>query len=478
MSFAPLPPGTLLAGRYEVQDCLGGDATSRLHNALVDDGSRLQRVLLLARPAGGAADLRTPAALPVAMTAPIPPLLESFDSNGQSFLALGCPGGKLLSSIEPLVCDESLLALLCELAAALQQLVAMGASTDLFTADRIAVLADGAVCYVGPVTARGPDDQPLRRLAELGRALASSEVRWTLELETLLQHLHSGRVTTIRRAMRELVAMVGEGGLVGASAVATDAGPNRAVNEDAALAVHQSQGTDEGLLGIDLVAVADGLGGHRAGARAAQLAVFTVLSGLTMAQAVAQASGGPFQWHHNEAVWEALDSSLAAADETVAALAEPGEAFPPAACLALALRVGRRLFLRHLGDCRCYLQRQGRLERLTRDDTVVQGLIERGRLREVDAGGHPESHLVTRYVGSGQARHAAGALRLVHHGDRLLLCSDGLTRVLSDAQLATEIAANGSPRQCAEALVAAAHRAGSGDNITVAVLDLVSGEEW
>lgn len=471
MSARPLPPGTLLAGRYEVQECLGGDERGRLHAALVDHQGRLSRVLLLVQPAGGPDDLRQPAGAPL-LAAPIPPLLERFEQRGAECLVLGCPGGRLLSSLEPLVADEALLAVLCELAEALAQLVHLGASTDGFRPDRVAVLNDGAVCYVGPLVPVTAGDRPVARLAECARDLAAGDVGWTDEIRELVRWLGSGEADSIRAALTRLAGLVGDGELAADAAVATDPGPSRRINEDAAVAVRQQQGTEDGLLAIDLVAVADGLGGHRDGARAAQLALFTVLSGLTMAQAVAQASGGPFQWHHNEAVREALDSALAAADETVAALGEPGEPYPPAACLALALRVGRRVFVRHLGDCRGYLRRDGRLERLTRDDTVVQGLVDAGRLSAATAGEHPEAHLVTRYVGGGAARSAAGSLRLAQAGDRLLLCSDGVTRVLDDARLADLLTANGSAEQLAERVVVAACRAGSEDNVTVAVLDL------
>lgn len=473
---AVLPVGSLLNGVYEVREHLGPAADGHLYLALAGDGGRISRQVLLARGSGGAPDLRDADPGARMSETAIPALSARFEANGQSILALGCHGGTPLTRITPLASDEGVLALLCELAAGLMQLVSQGASTAGFVAEQILLLPDGAVCYVGPVTVAGADERPVERLAALAGAMVKANTRYTIELSELLEQLHApGGFGSVRAVMSAMVALVGTGDLVSHAAVSSDAGPVRTHNEDAAVVVRECQVAAGGLLELDLAAVADGLGGHRDGARAAQLALTTLTSGFGMAQAVALASGGPMRWQDNEAVWEALEGAVAAADETVAALAESDEAFPPASTLVVAVRVGRRLFVRHLGDSRCYLLRGRRIERLTRDDSLVQELVDGGRLAAAEAASHPDANLITCYVGGGQ-KGGGAVMRLLQSGDRVLLCSDGATSVLSDAVLADLLASHRTAEERAEAVVIAACAAGSGDNVTAAVLDLEASE--
>jgi protein phosphatase len=124
------------------------------------------------------------------------------------------------------------------------------------------------------------------------------------------------------------------------------------------------------------------------------------------------------------------------------------------------------------GDSRVYLFRSGRLRLLTRDHTLVQDLVERGELTGEDAETHPEAHIVTRAVGGDEAIEVDTVAIPLFPGDRLLMCSDGLTRCVDDFTVAAQLAAGFSPEQTAQALLRAALDSGAPDNVSVIVIDL------
>lgn len=119
------------------------------------------------------------------------------------------------------------------------------------------------------------------------------------------------------------------------------------------------------------------------------------------------------------------------------------------------------------GDCRAYLMRQRHLRLLTRDHTVVQDLIEQGLLHREEGEGHPDRHVVTRAVGY-QAEIEIDAISVpIVVGDRMLLCSDGLTACLGDHEVGDCIAAAASPNELCEMLIQAALARGAPDNVSV-----------
>jgi len=122
------------------------------------------------------------------------------------------------------------------------------------------------------------------------------------------------------------------------------------------------------------------------------------------------------------------------------------------------------------GDCRAYLMRRGALRLLTRDHTVVQNLVDQGLLSPADRKGHPEGNVVTRAVG-GEPELEVEALGVpLVAGDRVMLCSDGLTACLSDQEIADHLRREGSPEAMCAALVHAALEAGAPDNVSVVTL--------
>ena len=120
-----------------------------------------------------------------------------------------------------------------------------------------------------------------------------------------------------------------------------------------------------------------------------------------------------------------------------------------------------------VGDCRAYLMRRGNLRLLTHDHTVVQDMVDQGLLRETDREGHPESHVVTRAVGFDTEVEVDLVSVPLVPGDRLMLCSDGLTACLGDHQIAHHMAEPVDPDRVCRELVTSTLEAGAPDNVSV-----------
>ena len=138
--------------------------------------------------------------------------------------------------------------------------------------------------------------------------------------------------------------------------------------------------------------------------------------------------------------------------------------------LTLAYGVGSVLFVAHVGDSRCYLLRTGVLHQLTRDDTVVQDLLERGVVSPSDAAEHSLRHMITNVVGG----HAPGVRTEVHRltlepGDSVLLCTDGLTNMLPTVRIQGVLESGLAPEQACAELIRLANEEGGEDNVTVVV---------
>ena len=140
--------------------------------------------------------------------------------------------------------------------------------------------------------------------------------------------------------------------------------------------------------------------------------------------------------------------------------------------LTAILFAGSRLGLVHVGDSRAYLLRDGALTQITKDDTFVQSLIDEGRITEEEAHTHPQRSLLLRAL-TGQDVDPSLTIREARAGDRYLLCSDGLSGVVSDETLADTLRAYRDPRECADRLIELALRGGGPDNITCIVADVL-----
>ncbi len=225
---------------------------------------------------------------------------------------------------------------------------------------------------------------------------------------------------------------------------------------------------------VTLAMVADGIGGHAAGEIASDLAVRTVYEFLEKAPDSRDPLG-------------VLQSALLAANQ---AIYERSRSEPQLAGMGstavVALIVGRRLFVAHVGDSRMYLIREGRIRQLTVDHTWVQEAISAGLLTPDDARKHPNRHVIRRYLGHNLDTNPVDlGVQLVvgeapehmtrnqgmtlQDGDMLLLCSDGLTDLVEDDEILSAVLDH-SPQEATDQLVLLARQRGGFDNITIVLV--------
>lgn len=141
--------------------------------------------------------------------------------------------------------------------------------------------------------------------------------------------------------------------------------------------------------------------------------------------------------------------------------------------LTALLWTGQRLGLVHVGDSRAYLLRDGVLTQITQDHTWVQRLVDEGRITEEEATTHPQRSLLMRALGSGDIVEPDLSIREVRPGDRYLICSDGLSGVVSHQTLEETLADYHGPHETVQSLIQLALRGGGPDNITCIVADVL-----
>jgi PPM family protein phosphatase len=225
-------------------------------------------------------------------------------------------------------------------------------------------------------------------------------------------------------------------------AARSDAGPIRTSNEDAAYA------------GARVWAVADGMRGP--GGELASAAAIEALRAL----------------EQDDDVLSLLTEAVERADRGVGAVAGSVPGASPATTLTALVWAGPELALVHIGDTRAYLLRDGQLSQITHDHSHVQALIDAGQLTPEEAESHPQRALLTRALtGSGRARPDLSR-HAVQAGDRYLLCTDGLSTVVSAEELRATLAAPDDPERTVDALIALARSRQAPDNISCVVADL------
>ena len=211
--------------------------------------------------------------------------------------------------------------------------------------------------------------------------------------------------------------------------------------------------------------VADGVGGRAAGAEASHLAVETIARYLSTAMACFQAAPPAFE----DVFLDALrDGALQAHDTVRAAGAERPEAKGMATTLTLAIGAWPRMYVVQVGDSRCYLFVNGELRQLTRDQTVAQQLVDAGALRQSRMHESPFSHVLASAIGSKAAEPAVSRVRMSRDAV-VLLCSDGLTKHVSDEQIAGVLRTLRSAEQGCRDLLQLALDGGGSDNVTVLI---------
>ncbi len=230
-----------------------------------------------------------------------------------------------------------------------------------------------------------------------------------------------------------------------AAASATDHGLVRSNNEDAFLIDDQRA----------LFAVADGMGGHRGGEVASHTAIEALRAAI--------ANGAP------------LHDAITRANTAVIARAEGNDELTGMGTTLTALIAigGRQLLVGHVGDSRAYVLHDGSLRRATHDHSLVEELVREGRLTPEQAESHPQRNIVTRALGVDAAVDVDLYTLDIQMGDRIVLCSDGLTTMVRERDIERLTRTEPDPQRLADALVAAAVAAGGEDNVTVVVVDVL-----
>ena len=240
----------------------------------------------------------------------------------------------------------------------------------------------------------------------------------------------------------------------------TDIGKKRTNNEDAYLM------NDE----LCLYAVADGVGGNEGGEVASRTAVETLAASMPDLLGEKDRTPPTGVLSSTESETMALTYALTLANRTIRAEQShnPGLAGMATTLTALLLRKGR-MFLAHIGDSRAYLLRAGKFKQLTNDHTFVAEQLRDGALTPKQARTSPYRHVITRALGIGAEAKADIASHALQREDRLLLCTDGLTGVVDDAEI-SRLLSTMTPRDAVQKLLAAANDGGGIDNITAIVI--------
>jgi len=224
----------------------------------------------------------------------------------------------------------------------------------------------------------------------------------------------------------------------------------------------RSNNQDSAYAGPHLLVVADGMGGHAGG---------------DIASSVAVAHLAPLddEAHGPDDALEELATALNGAHEELLALAEDNPALAGLGTTVTALlRSGNKLAMAHIGDSRAYLLREGELTQVTTDHSFVQHLVNTGKLTPEEAEHHPQRSVLLRVLGDFDMEIVPDlSVREARAGDRWMLCSDGLSGVVSHDTMADALRDVDDAGACAEKLVDLALRGGAPDNITVVVGDVV-----
>jgi serine/threonine protein phosphatase PrpC len=263
-------------------------------------------------------------------------------------------------------------------------------------------------------------------------------------------------------------------------AVQTHAGMSGKNNEDR-YAITSYQVSESDTTPVLFAVVADGIGGHRAGEVAAELAVNHI------SQTIAEGDAQHPRQILEKAIQDASNSIVAHASSA------PEEQGMGATCACVWV-VGNQLYTASVGDSRIYLLREGRVQQLSTDHTWIQEALEKNIITHDYARDHPNIHVIRRYLGSPEPPDVDFRLRLydsepdvqaegnqgmpLYPGDTLLLCSDGLTDLVWNDEIGEIIRTKGNLKAAAQGLVDTANQRGGHDNITVVLISVPRDVKW
>jgi serine/threonine protein phosphatase PrpC len=250
----------------------------------------------------------------------------------------------------------------------------------------------------------------------------------------------------------------------------SDVGRVRQLNEDSLLVIDVGRVSRSVSRPLGVYAVADGMGGHAAGDVASRTVVETIARqalGELLVPAVGGSPPDPSAWLQN-AVQAA---NRAVFEQRRAAKTDMGST------LVMAIVDGTTAHVVNVGDSRAYLVNAQGVRRITVDHSLVERLVATGQLTADEARNHPQRNVIYRTIGDRPQVEIDTFVQVLSPGDRLLLCSDGLSGMVRDEDMAQIVMQAGSPQAACRELVAAANANGGEDNITVIVVQVESAEE-
>ena len=264
----------------------------------------------------------------------------------------------------------------------------------------------------------------------------------------------------------------------------TDHGRRRSQNQDCVLCYTLSRGTTP----AGLYAVADGMGGQRAGEVASQIAVDTVHDDLgqylDLRIGSAPASGSdvvtarldetPMEQNGGSGDLSMVDVLTATMQRCNQRIRDHGQQYPENAglgsTLTLAMVTGDLALIGNIGDSRTYMVRDGTIRSLTQDHSLVGSLVRQGLISEDDVYRHPHRNLIYNALGTRADAKPDVVMQRLQAGDILVLCSDGLWEMVRDEDIRAAVESLNDPAQAAQLLVDAANANGGVDNISVVVV--------
>lgn len=234
----------------------------------------------------------------------------------------------------------------------------------------------------------------------------------------------------------------------------TDAGRVRPSNQDAFVCGQLSDT-------VRFAVVCDGMGGANGGNIASAMAVRVIANRLVE---------GYRHGMEDASMLNLLETTVAAANVEIYDTAQADEQLLGMGTTAvIAVVDDEHALIAHVGDSRAYLYREGELHQLTRDDSIVQDMVDKGQLTEEQARSHPRKNFITKALGVTDDVEAGYLTCALQPDDGLLLCTDGLSNMLSVQDILLILSKN-QPAHLPDRLIAAANRNGGGDNITVVYL--------
>ena len=285
-------------------------------------------------------------------------------------------------------------------------------------------------------------------------------------LATILSDLRSGSLSDAAILAQTLGALISEQAtpqsLRARIGYATDPGMIRDHNEDSLLAWDLRLVWDNQPINIGLYIVADGMGGHEGGEIASGIAINTIAQTLMPTLLDPQLRSGPVS---TSTLAERLRQAIVQANSAIYEESQRRSS-DMGTTLTMAIVVGDRAIVGNVGDSRTYLYRNGALERISKDHSLVQRLVDIGQIAPDDVYSHPNRNAILRSLGDSADPDVDTFDVRLEPGDALFLCSDGQWEMVRDKQMAAIIKEHKAAPDACDALIKAANAAGGEDNIT------------